>query len=83
MNATSTKGPGRPAGSKNIETVVQVITPACPECGSTERTKYEGITAQVVKGVLIDGRKYNRAIKKRTTCLNCDHQRIDEWIEIT
>ena len=85
MNAPQTKGPGRPVGSKNIETVVHVVTPACPKCGSHDRTKYEGSTSQVAKGVLIDGRRYSKAVRRRCRCANpdCNEPRIEEWIEIS
>ena len=83
MATTESKSLGRPLGAKNIETVVHVVTPACPECGSHNRTKYEGGTPQLIKGVLLDGRRYNRAIRRRTSCIDCGKPRIDEWIEIS
>ncbi len=75
--------PGRPKGSKNITTVVDVITPACPKCGSHERSKYHNTKTKICFGVTIDGRRYNRVTERTCNCSVCGETRIERWIEFS
>lgn len=76
-----TTGPGRPpGGGRSAETVV--IEPSkCPKCDHTERSNYRNTVIQDFAGILPDGRRYHRIIRRRTECLNCHQARIDKTYE--
>lgn len=59
---------GRPAGSKTRRRpAVEVSPSACPACGSTSRTAYRLVRTVSQSGV-IDGRRFNRIIRRRSRC---------------
>jgi hypothetical protein len=78
---------GRPAGVAPVMNPPTVdVQPAsrCPKCLSPERSDYipGSKTVQVYAGILADGRRYNRVIRRRCKCLKCGQMRMDrayEW----
>jgi len=73
---------GRPEGAKNIDTVVDVIPPACPLCGSTEKT-YTGTRSVQEHEGTHNGRPFNRIVRRRCVCGNpgCVQTRIERSYE--
>lgn len=67
------RGRGRPQGARNAERVYAVSLPAaCPTCGSTRREPYQtGPVYEHFCDGVIDGRKYNRLVWRRTRCEDC------------
>ena len=49
----------------------------CPQCGSTERTKYHAVRERPISGILPDGRVYTAIKWRRTTCTECGQVRIE------
>jgi hypothetical protein len=82
---------GRPAGVSPAMSPPQVNVPPavkCPKCGCTERTEYipGSKSVQVYEGILPDGTRYNRIIRRRCRCLNpdCRQMRVERayaWVK--
>lgn len=72
---------GRPKGSQNVTTTVDVELSRCPCCGSTERSEYLDRLVQEYEGTTPAGDPYNRIVRRRTRCLSCGQQRIDRTFE--
>jgi hypothetical protein len=72
---------GRPKGSPNVDQVVTLEASRCPKCGSTRRSEYLDRTVQEYEGLTSDGRPYNRIVRRRTRCLDCEQLRIDRTLE--
>lgn len=72
---------GRPAGAKNITDTVDVDPSRCPSCGSTRRSAYYGEpNVQEFAGER-DGQPFNRIVRRRCQCLDCEQFRIDRSYE--
>lgn len=61
--------------------VVDVVPAACKNCGSTERTGYNGNRSIESHGFR-DGQKFNRITWKYTTCKRCGHRRCEQVYEM-
>jgi hypothetical protein len=72
---------GRPKGSGNVKETVQVVPSRCAACGSTRRSGYLDKTVQQFSGIAPDGKPFNRIVRRRTRCLDCDQLRIDRSLE--
>jgi len=70
----SRKSPGRPKGSTNIKTIVEVEASRCTVCGSSRRTKYENPTRRDYNGA---GLKYIALIYRTCRYLDCGQARFD------
>ena len=71
----SRKRPGRPKGSTNIDVSVLVEPSRCPNCGSSQRTKYENPERIDFPGSGLDC----VAIVYRTCrCVDCGQARRDQ-----
>jgi hypothetical protein len=69
------KRPGRPKGSTNIDVSVLVEPSRCPNCGSSQRTKYENPERIDFPGSGLDC----VAIVYRTCrCMHCGQARRDQ-----
>jgi len=53
----------------------------CPKCGSDRRTQYWSKQIQEFAGILPDGRRYGRIVRRRCRCLDCGQVRIDRQYE--
>lgn len=73
---------GRPPGSPNVKTVVDVPASRCPICNSTERSDYLDRTGQEIEGLDSDGKPYDLIVRRRTRCLGCGQLRIDRTFEL-
>ncbi len=71
---------GRPAGSPNVDTVIDVPASRCPICQSTRRSEYEGRMVQPYAGMQ-NGSPYTHIVRRRTRCLDCGQVRIDRTFE--
>jgi len=68
----SHKWPGRPKGSANITTIVEVQPSRCRNCGSSRRTKYENPERRDYSGA---GLEYDAIIYRTCRCLDCGQAR--------
>jgi hypothetical protein len=66
---------GRPTGSPNITTVVEVESSRCTHCGSSRRTKYENPYRRDYRGA---GLEYVAVIYRTCRCLDCGKPRKDK-----
>ncbi len=71
---------GRPVGSKNVATVVNVKPANCPNCQSTKRTLTGSQTVQEFEGT-IGNEPYNRIVRSRAICDDCGQTRIEQSFE--
>jgi len=71
----SRKRPGRPKGSTNINVSVLVEPSRCPNCGSSQRTKYENPVRLDFSG---SGLEYVAIILRTTRCVDCGQARRDQ-----
>lgn len=70
----------RPKGSPNVKTVLHIEPPRCPNCESTKCTVLNtGI--QEYAGFDADGKPYNRIVRRRVQCTDCQRVRIDRSLE--
>ncbi len=65
---------------------VTVELSRCQNCGSTDRTPYEGTTQQECQGTRTDpatGREiaFTKIVRRRTCCKACGQARIDRTYE--
>jgi len=68
----------RPKGSKNVETVLEVSKPRCPDCQSTEAIVLN-TTVQEYAGES-DGKPFTHIVRRRMQC-ECGRVRIDRSLE--
>ena len=71
----SHKRPGRPKGSTNITTIVEVKPSRCCNCGSSRRTKYENPYRRDYNGA---GLEYIAIIYRTCRCMDCGQARRDQ-----
>jgi hypothetical protein len=71
---------GRPAGSKNVQHVVDVQPGQCPACGST-RKEYTGSKNEQEFEGQVNGQAYNLIIRRRCVCSDCGQTRIERTFE--
>jgi len=71
---------GRPIGSKNIRTEAVAEVSRCPQCGSTEREKYENPT-EIEQGGVRDGKPFTHIVWRSTRCVACGQSRRDRTYE--
>lgn len=82
MTTKSTKKPGRPENSPNVERDHgEVKLSRCKKCDSTDREKYFGTPLEYPIGGVHDGLPYTHVVRKRTKCANCGQQRMDAFYE--
>lgn len=86
---SSTRKPGRPAGSKTQPAEITLSQPSrCPYkgddgqiCGSTEREAYFGTVTKAIAGTTMAGEEYTHVIWRRTRCKKCKRTRTDKSFE--
>ena len=71
----SRKRPGRPKGSTNIDVSVLVEPSRCPNCGSSQRTKYENPERIDFPG---SGLECVAIIYRTCRCVDCGQARRDQ-----
>lgn len=71
----SRKRPGRPKGSTNIDVSVLVEPSRCPNCGSSQRTKYENPKRVDFPG---SGLECVAIVYRTCRCLDCGQARRDQ-----
>jgi hypothetical protein len=71
----SRKRPGRPKGSSNITTIVEVQPSRCRTCGSSRRTKYENSERRDYSGM---GLEFEAIIYRSCRCQDCGQARRDQ-----
>lgn len=77
----SSRGPGRPKGSRNAEADVITVEPSrCRRCESTRRSDYYGKTEQAFQGCH-DGRPFTHIVRRPTRCLDYGQLRIERSYE--
>jgi len=67
--------PGRPKGSTNVTTIVEVEPSRCRNCGSSRRTKYENPERRDYSGA---GLEFAAIIYRTCRCLDCGQARRDQ-----
>ena len=71
----SNRRPGRPKGSTNVDVSVLVEPSRCPNCGSSQRTKYENPERRDYSGA---GLEYVAIIYRTCRCMHCGQARRDQ-----
>ena len=71
----SHKRPGRPKGSTNIDVSVLVEPSRCPNCGSSQRTKYENPERRDYSDA---GLEFVAIIYRTCHCVDCGQARRDQ-----
>lgn len=71
----SRKRPGRPKGSTNIDVSVLVEPSRCPNCGSSQRTKYENPERIDFPG---SGLECVAIVYRTCRCVDCGQARRDQ-----
>ena len=72
----SRKRPGRPKGSTNIDVSVLVEPSRCPNCGSSQRTKYENPERR--RFTAAAGSNCVAIIYRTCRCVDCGQARRDQ-----